>query len=70
MRSSIAIRAKRCSSTADRAGGPRPWCSSTRRRRTAGPRAEAIEKGRAMGLDVKGGLQVMVEQYLSAHPAR
>ena len=32
--------------------------------------AEAIEKGRALGLDVKGGLQVMVEQYLAAHSAR
>lgn len=31
---------------------------------------EAIEKGRAMGLDVKGGLQMMVEQYLSANPTR
>ena len=31
--------------------------------------SEAIEKGRAMGLEVKGGLQVMVEHYLSAHPA-
>jgi uncharacterized protein (TIGR01244 family) len=32
--------------------------------------SEAIEKGHAMGLEVKGGLQVMVEQYLAAHPAR
>ena len=32
--------------------------------------SEAIEKGRAMGLDIKGGLQVMVEHYLSAHPSR
>ena len=32
--------------------------------------AEAIEKGRGLGLDVKGGLQIMVEQYLSANPTR
>lgn len=32
--------------------------------------SEAVEKGRAMGLEVKGGLQVMVEQYLAAHPTR
>ncbi len=32
--------------------------------------SEAIEKGRAMGLEVKGGLQVMVEHYLAAHPTR
>lgn len=31
------------------------------------PATEAIAKGRAMGLDVKGGLQVMVEQYLAAN---
>lgn len=32
--------------------------------------SEAAEKGRAMGLDVKGGLQMLVEQYLRAHPKR
>ncbi len=32
--------------------------------------SEAIEKGRAMGLDVKGGLQLMVETYLSANNTR
>lgn len=29
---------------------------------------EAIANGRAMGLDVKGGLQMLVEQYLNANP--
>ena len=29
---------------------------------------EAVEKGRAMGLDVKGGLQMLVEQYLISNP--
>lgn len=29
---------------------------------------EAIAKGRALGLDVKGGLQTLVEQYLNANP--
>ncbi len=28
---------------------------------------EAVEKGRAMGLDVKGGLQMLVEHYLSTN---
>jgi len=32
--------------------------------------ADAIANGRAMGLEVKGGLQAMVEQYLTAHPPR
>lgn len=32
--------------------------------------AEAVEKGRAMGLEVKGGLQMMVEQYLAGTPGR
>jgi uncharacterized protein (TIGR01244 family) len=32
--------------------------------------AEAVEKGRAMGLEVKGGLQMMVEQYLAGSPGR
>jgi uncharacterized protein (TIGR01244 family) len=32
--------------------------------------SEAIAKGRALGLEVKGGLQLMVEQYLASHPTR
>jgi uncharacterized protein (TIGR01244 family) len=31
---------------------------------------EAIEKGRAMGLDVDGGLRVLVENYLRDHPTK
>ncbi len=34
------------------------------------PASEAIANGRAMGLDVKGGLATMVEQYLAAHPTK
>jgi uncharacterized protein (TIGR01244 family) len=30
--------------------------------------AEAIAKGRAMGLEVEGGLRTLVENYLHAHP--
>ena len=29
---------------------------------------EAIEKGRALGLEVKGGLQMLVEHYLNTNP--
>jgi uncharacterized protein (TIGR01244 family) len=29
--------------------------------------ADAIEKGRLLGLDVKGNLQMMVDQYLNSH---
>ena len=29
------------------------------------PASEAVANGRAMGLDVKGGLQAIVEQYLA-----
>lgn len=33
------------------------------------PAAEAVERGRALGLNVEGGLRGLVEQYLSQHQA-
>lgn len=32
------------------------------------PAAEALERGRRMGLAVEGGLRAIVEQYLNEHP--
>jgi protein tyrosine phosphatase (PTP) superfamily phosphohydrolase (DUF442 family) len=31
---------------------------------------EATVKGRALGLDIEGGLRLLVEHYLQTHPAR